>query len=115
IEVHYLPVAYDNRFGFSQRSKSFLKFVSLATKWVGTLKDINICYAISTPLTTGIAARIIKLRYKIPYIFEVGDLWPEAPIQMKFIKGVFFRKSLYRLEKLIYKGAQSIVALSPMI
>lgn len=115
IEVHYLPVAYDNRFGFSQRSKSFLKFISQATRLVGTLKDINVCYAISTPLTTGIAALIIKLRYKIPYLFEVGDLWPEAPIQMKFIKGVFFSQSLYRLEKMIYKGAHSIVALSPMI
>jgi len=115
IEVHFLPVAYDNRFGFSERSKSFLKFVSQSTKLAGTLKDIDVCYAISVPLTIGIAALRIRLHYKIPYIFEVGDLWPDAPIQMGFVKNIFFRQSLYRLEKIIYKGARSIVALSPMI
>ena len=115
IEVHYLPVAYDNRFGFSERSKSFLRFVSQSTKLVGTMNGIDVCYAISVPLTIGIAALRIRLRYKIPYIFEVGDLWPEAPIQMGFVKNIFFQQSLYRLEKIIYKGARSIVALSPMI
>ena len=63
----------------------------------------------------GLAARIIKVRYKIPYIFEVGDLWPDAPIQMGFIRNYFFKKILYQVEKSIYKGAQSIVALSSVI
>ncbi|HEY3402120.1 MAG TPA: glycosyltransferase family 4 protein [Ohtaekwangia sp.] len=115
IEVHYLPVAYDNRFGFSERSRAFLKFISQSTRLAGTIPDVDVCYAISVPLTIGIAALRIKLRYKVPYIFEVGDLWPDAPIQMGFIKNVFFKQSLYRLEKIIYKGARSIVALSPMI
>lgn len=115
MEVHYLPIAYDNRFGFFARSWSFLKYVRASVTLAHRFRDADYCYAISVPLTVGLAALWIKMRYKIPYIFEVGDLWPEAPVQLGFIKNVVFAQSLYALEKRIYKSAKSIVALSPSI
>jgi glycosyltransferase involved in cell wall biosynthesis len=115
IEVHYLPVAYDNRFGFAARSWSFIKYVNGVLDLAKQFQDVDYCYAISVPLTVGLAAMRIKGRYKIPYIFEVGDLWPEAPIQMGFVKNYFFQQALYALEKRIYKSADSIVALSSSI
>jgi glycosyltransferase involved in cell wall biosynthesis len=115
IDVHYLPVAYDNRFGFVARSWSFLKYVKGVVELAGQFKDFNYCYAISVPLTVGLAALWIKKRYNIPYIFEVGDLWPDAPIQMEFVKNYVFSEALYFLEKSIYKSAHSVVALSPAI
>jgi glycosyltransferase involved in cell wall biosynthesis len=115
IEVHYLPIPYDNRFGFVKRIVSFLKFVWSIVREAGEFRDADICYAVSTPLTTGIAAIWIKSRYKIPYYFEVGDLWPEAPVQMGIIKNFLLKAVLYRLEKSIYKRAKAIVALSESI
>lgn len=115
IEVHYLPIPYSNSFGFLKRILSFLKFVFSIVREAGQFKAYNVCYAISTPLTIGLAARWIKWRYKIPYIFEVGDLWPEAPIQVGIIKNPILKKALYALEKSIYKRAKSIVALSKPI
>jgi glycosyltransferase involved in cell wall biosynthesis len=115
IEVHYLPITYNNRFGFFKRIYSFLKFVLHTVNYAGKFKDAQICYAISTPLTTGIAALWIKFRYKIPYHFEVGDLWPEAPVQLGIIKNPLLKFILYSLEKTIYQHALSVVALSPSI
>ncbi len=115
IEVHYLPVAYDNRFGFIARSNAFLKYVNGAVKLASQFRDVDYCYAISVPLTVGLAAMWIKMRYKIRYIFEVGDLWPEAPIQLGFINNFVFAHALYALEKRIYKSAHAVVALSPSI
>ena len=115
IEVHYLPVAYDNRFQFYARSWSFIKYLFGAIRLAGKFKDFNYCYAISVPLTIGIAAMRIKSRYKIPFIFEVGDLWPDAPVQMGVINNFFLKQSLYSLERLIYKNAHALVALSPSI
>ncbi len=115
IDVHFLPIAYDNRFGFWKRSFSFVRYILSSVKLARQFKDVSICYAISVPLTIGLAARWIKLRYKIPYIFEVGDLWPDAPIQMGFVENYFFKQVLYQLESSIYRDAESIVALSPMI
>jgi glycosyltransferase involved in cell wall biosynthesis len=115
IEVHYLPIPYSNSFGFFKRVTSFLNFVFSIVREAGQFKDYNVCYAISTPLTIGLAAIWIKWRYKIQFIFEVGDLWPEAPIQVGIIKNPVLKAILYRLEKSIYKRAKSIVALSEPI
>jgi glycosyltransferase involved in cell wall biosynthesis len=115
IDVHYLPIAYENSYGFWKRSISFVRYNFGVARLLGNISNIKICYAISVPLTIGLAAYWIKLRYRINYIFEVGDLWPEAPIQMGFVKNYFFKQFLFGLEKFIYKNASSIVALSPMI
>ena len=115
IEAHYLPVTYNNRFGFFKRIYSFLQFVLHTVNYAGRFKDAQVCYAISTPLTTGIAALWIKFRYNIPFYFEVGDLWPEAPIQLGIIKNPLLKFILYGLEKIIYKHSISVVALSPSI
>ncbi len=115
IDVHYLPVAYNNAFGFAARSFSFLKYVWQSVRLAKTISGIEMCYAISVPLTVGLAAQQLKRKMKWPYVFEVGDLWPDAPVQMGFVKNYFFASLLYRLEKSIYKGADSIVALSQPI
>lgn len=115
IDVHYLPVRYENRFGFIKRTHSFLNFIAGVIRRPKLFKDAHLIYTISVPLTVGIAALWLKKIYKLPYIFEVGDLWPEAPIQMGFIRNSMFKRILFWLEKRIYAEASSIVALSPSI
>lgn len=115
ITVHYLPVAYENRFGFAARSWSFIKFIFSAVRLVPTLSKPDYCYAISVPLTIGLAAIWIKKRYRIPFYFEVGDLWPDAPIQMGFVNNYVFAQTLYAMEKKIYREAEAVIALSPAI
>lgn len=112
IEVHSLPIAYENAFGFVARSFSFLNYAWKSFQLGKKIHGVNVCYAISVPLTIGLPAVWLKRRKKIPFIFEVGDLWPEAPIQMGFVKNYFLKSALYDLEKFIYREAQSIVALS---
>ena len=115
IDVHYLPIAYDNRFGFYKRGISFLRYAVNCVRIAGRIKNISLCYAISVPLTVGQAAQWIKKKYGIPFIFEVGDLWPDAPIQLGFIQNKVLQKSLYLLENHIYRNAKQIVALSEPI
>lgn len=115
IEVHQIPVTYENAFGFFKRSVSFLSYVWKSYHLAKKIHEVNLCYAISTPLTVGLVAMSLKKKFKIPYLFEVGDLWPDAPIQLGFIKNKIFASLLYRLEKSIYLNADSIVALSETI
>ena len=115
IRVHYLRVAYNNRFGFWKRGRAFTKFAWQATRLAASLPGITLCYAISVPLTVGIAAMELKRKYGIPYIFEVGDLWPDAPIELGFIKAPLLKYALLKLERSIYRRADAIVALSEPI
>lgn len=115
MQVHYLPVAYSNSWGFWGRSKAFLQFIRLAWQQLDTLVPADLVYATSTPLTIGLLALYLRRRYKIPYLFEVRDLWPEAPIQMGFIRSGAIIAGLQKLEKVLYQQAEGVVALSPGI
>lgn len=115
IRVFYLPIPYDNRFGFYRRSRSFLQYVFRSVNLARSLGRFDVCYTISVPLTIAISALWLKARYRLPYIFEVGDLWPDAPIQLGVIRNFLFKKALYGLEALAYRHADFIVALSPAI
>ncbi len=115
ITVHYLPVFYENEQGFLSRIYAFFKFMRLARKKAREIKNVDVCYATSTPLTIGLSALRIKREQNIPYFFEVRDLWPEAPVQMGVIKNKYLKKYLKYLEKRVYRHASQIVALSPGI
>lgn len=115
IRVHYLPVNYDQKFGFLKRVWAFWQFVVKARKLIKKLPRPDLLYITSTPLTTGMIGLWAKNRLALPYIFEVRDLWPEAPIQVGAIRNSFIKKVLYALEKRIYDQALSLIALSPGI
>lgn len=113
MRIHYLPVAYSNHFGFWRRLWAFGRFVYQASRQAASLKEIDWVYASSTPLSIGLIALWLKYRYGKKYIFEVRDLWPQAPVEMGYVRNWGIQKLLYALEKLIYRKAKGIVALSP--
>ncbi|MBY0426572.1 MAG: glycosyltransferase family 4 protein, partial [Cytophagales bacterium] len=113
--VHYLPIRYANSFSKSQRLFAFARFVVSSVVLCFRLGKFDKTYATSTPLTVGLIALILKWCKGIPYIFEVRDLWPDAPIQIGYIRSPIFKWVLFQLEKLCYNKAESIVALSPGI
>jgi glycosyltransferase involved in cell wall biosynthesis len=113
IKTVYLPVNYSNTFSFWKRVKAFFSFVQKSKRWLRKNHNFDKCIATSTPLTVGKTALWLKSRYSIPYIFEVRDLWPEAPIQMGVVKNKFLKDFLKNTEKDIYKESERIIALSP--
>ncbi|QSE98193.1 glycosyltransferase family 4 protein [Fulvivirga lutea] len=114
-DVHYLPVYYENHLSFLSRIHAFFIFVWKANRLIKKLQPFDLNYVITTPLTTGfIATRALK-RFGTPYIFEVGDLWPEAPIQLGVINNPLLKWITRNWEMSFYSKAKSIVALSPDI
>jgi glycosyltransferase involved in cell wall biosynthesis len=111
--VHYLPVGYDNSYGFIKRIIAFLSFIFKAYSTAKKVKDADLVFATSTPLTVGLVALWLRKFQKLPYVFEVRDLWPEAPIQLGYLNNPILRFLARYLEKLIYNNATSIIALSP--
>ncbi|MED4123433.1 glycosyltransferase family 4 protein [Halalkalibacterium halodurans] len=113
--IHVIAIKnnYSNYMGPIRRIRAFLMFMILSTFKGMYLNKHDIIYATSTPLTIGIPALIINKIRRTPYVFEVRDLWPEAPIQMGVIKNKLIIKFLKKFERLIYQKAEHIVTLSP--
>ncbi len=112
IEVHYIPNLYKNEFGFYRRAFSFLKFFIACLLEARKIKA-DLVYATSTPLTVGAIALLLKKWNITPFVFEVRDIWPKAPIELGYINHSWPKKFLYGLEKRIYVQAEKIITLSP--
>lgn len=67
----------------------------------------------SPPLFVGIIAYFISKKHKIPYVFEVRDLWPESVIDTGLLKSRFLIKFAFWLEKVLYQKAALINVLTP--
>lgn len=113
IRVIYIKVPYDQKMSIAARLKSFVSFMLKSTRIAKRLKGVDLVLATSTPLTVGFPALILKWFKKIPYVFEVRDLWPEVPIQMGALKNPVVRNIALTFEKTIYKNAKHVIALSP--
>lgn len=111
IEIHRIYIPYSNHLSYVKRTMMFLRFLVFSNFHILKISS-DLVLATSTPLTIGIPALLKKLVSKTPYIFEVRDLWPEAVIAIGAVKNIFLKKTLYTLEKLIYKNASAIVPLS---
>ena len=113
IKIISIKVAYENKMGVFRRLIAFCSFM-LSASFIGLKeKKIDLVFATSTPLTVGFPALVLKKIKRIPYIFEVRDLWPEVPIQMGALKNKLIQKLAIKFERSIYKNAIHIIALSP--
>ncbi len=113
IRVIVIPVGYSNYMSAKERVRSFLRYAWLAVRAGWRVCNPDLVFATSTPLTVGIPGLVLRLRHRVPLIFEVRDLWPEAPVQMGVFRNKFLVWGLRVLERMIYRGARHVVALSP--
>ncbi|MCK4662707.1 MAG: glycosyltransferase family 4 protein [Bacteroidales bacterium] len=67
----------------------------------------------SPPLFVGITAYILSKIKKLPFVFEIRDLWPESAIDTGVLTNKFIIKFAYWFEKFIYKKAALINVLTP--
>jgi glycosyltransferase involved in cell wall biosynthesis len=73
----------------------------------------DIIIVTSPPLFLGISAYVLSKLKRIPYIFEVRDLWPESAIDLGIVKNKLIIKLSYWAESFIYKNAKKINVLTP--
>jgi glycosyltransferase involved in cell wall biosynthesis len=111
ITVNWIRVNYSNQMNFWRRIFAFLKFAFLAFLKARKLKG-DIIFASSTPLTISLPGIFAARLNRIPFYFEVRDLWPEVPISMGILNNPFLRFLALKLEKFSYKNATGIIALS---
>ena len=112
IRVHALPIPYSNRQSNIKRIRTFLSFAFGAAQRAPSLRA-DVVFATSTPLTIAIPGILTSKLKRIPMVFEVRDLWPEAPVAMGALNSPLAIYGAGLLERLAYRSAAHVVALSP--
>lgn len=115
IQVEYLPVQFDNAYRFWKRLMAYMLYAIWASLFSIKYRKTDLCYVMTTPLSTGWIAWFSRNLLNRPYVVEVGDLWPLVPIEMGYFKSKWMQRLLYRFEKRFYRQAKGAVGLSPSI
>lgn len=113
INVIYIRNSYSNKMSAGRRLASFFSFMLISSFIALKQRKADLVFATSTPLTIGFPALIVRFFRRVPYIFEVRDLWPEFPIQMGAVKSKLAQRVLRSFEHNIYNKSLHIIALSP--
>lgn len=111
IIVHWIKVDYSNYMSFYRRLYSFFAFAFISFICAIRIKG-DLIFATSTPLTIALPGVAASKWLKIPFFFEVRDLWPTVPIAMGQIKNRFVIYISKKLELFAYNNARGIIALS---
>lgn len=113
VTAHMFDVPYTNQAGVLGRIRPYVSFPLRAGWKARALPKHDLVYGISTPLTVGWAAARIARRWRVPWVFELRDLWPDFPIQMGAMPWQWAQQKLYRLEKKLYADACHVITASP--
>ena len=112
IHVHWFSVPYSNTMSFARRIWAFAEFMVLATVKAAGLKA-DLVFATSTPLTVAVPGVLAARLRRVPFVFEVRDLWPEVPIEMGALRHPATRRLAGALANFAYRNAEEVIALSP--
>ena len=112
VDVHWFSVPYSNNMSYARRIRAFAEFMVLAAAKATRLKA-DLVFATSTPLTVAVPGVLAARLRRVPFVFEVRDLWPEVPIDMGALRHPAARRLAGALATFAYRNAEEVIALSP--
>jgi len=113
VELRQAVIPYENKMGPVRRALAFAQYAAWAWREGRRIERPDVVWGISTPLTAAWAAARVARGWRVPWVFEVQDLWPSFPVAMGAVPTPLARQQLFALEKRLYESAAHIVPLSP--
>ena len=98
---------------FVHRVFNFLSFM-LSSFWVGLrVKDVDLVWGTSPPIFQGITAWALARLKRIPFLFEVRDLWPAFAVAVGVLTNPILIRASEWLERFLYRRADVVMVNSP--
>jgi glycosyltransferase involved in cell wall biosynthesis len=112
VTVNYVPVFTSFRGSFFKRFLFFVSFFIAALWFVLKERGVDVVYAISTPLTVGLLGVLVSKFKKLPLIFEVTDVWPDAAVHTGVIQNPLIIFVAKLIEEICYSSSRKIICLT---
>ena len=99
--------------GFFKKILGHLSFMMSSVIQGGKhIRNTDIIIASSPTFFSVISAWYLSKRYRIPYVFEVRDLWPEIFKDLGILKNKTILSILETIELFLYKQARNVVTVT---
>lgn len=98
---------------FLQRLWAFLAF-SITSFWAAIrVRHVDIVWGTSPPLPQAETARIVAAVDRVPFVFEVRDLWVDNAIELGIVRNRAAIRIARSMESHLYQAASRVVVNSP--
>lgn len=98
--------------GFVKRILDYQSFMVTATMAALFVRRVDVVLGTSPQFFTVCAAYVLSLFKRIPFVFELRDLWPESIKAVGAMKESAAIRALERLELFLYRKAAHIVSVT---
>ena len=98
--------------GFARRILDYLSFMAAATLASPFVRGVDVVVGTSPQFFTACAAYVVSRLKRIPFVFELRDLWPESIRAVGAMKDSFALRMLERLELFLYRKAAAVVSVT---
>ena len=72
----------------------------------------DLIYVVSPPLGLALTASTLASLWRVPFVFDVMDLQPDAAVELGMMKGQTLIDALYRIERLAYQRAALVATIT---
>ena len=114
ITVHRVPLYPSHGDSAIKRIFNYVSFAASSTI-LGLLKTrgVDIIYSYHPPLTTSLAAVLLGVFKRVPFVVDIQDLWPDTLSATGMVNNKKVLRIVDCLCSFVYRNAAKIVVLSP--
>ena len=99
--------------GVLLRALDFISFM-ISAFWAGLVQPKpDVIVSTSPQFFTAVSGWTLSIFRRVPFVFELGDLWPASISAVEAIRHKFILRQLERLELFLYQRSALVVALTP--
>ncbi len=98
--------------GFARRILDYISFMVSATLATFFVRKVNIVVGTSPQFFTACAAWVVGGVKRVPWVFELRDIWPESIKAVGAMSDSLVIQLLERLELFLYRHAASIITVT---
>lgn len=114
--VYCIEVPYQNEMNPFNRIQSFFSFMQKANRILEQLSAPDLMYVTILPLPILWLGKKWKNRWKVPYVLEITDPWPDVPLEMMQIFSFFpIGGIIKRIVKPLYHIPDLLLPYSPSL
>lgn len=111
-EVYRLWVYRNFQGSFRKRLLFFGSYAAHAALLGSFRSRPDIVFASSTPLSIGLPGYFLARRFRVPFVFELRDLWPEAAVAAGVMRSPTWIERTRRLSDFLYQRADHLIAVT---
>ena len=112
INVTRVPMFVTENKGTLRRTLSYLSFMTSAYWHINRVQKPDIVVATSPQFFAAVAGYFAARRFRVPFVLEIRDLWPESIVAVGAVKRNAIIRLFERIEHFLYRKADHIIVVT---